>query len=294
MFFTRIAFFEKICYNQKKKGGEHTVHTEYYHATGKDALFKIWHASEQMMLIYMHSNGGSIVCSENIYPIQRGVLCLIGSNKYHYTMPDKPDQYDRTKLFLAPQAFHAIVKIGALEKKFQDASLVYAQLNEAAQRKAERILEELQEESSDALVVSAWLRLLSLLDQYALENTASASGFLNHAMDYINRNILSDITIDDICASIHMSKYYFCRKFKDSMGLTVMDYVLKTRLVLAKNMLLQELASVTEISERCCFSSISYFCRVFKEEMGMTPTEYRKNFAKISNPLDFSPQDCYN
>lgn len=266
------------------------THTESYHALGKDALFKTWHASEQVLLIYMHSDGGSIVCSENIYPIRRGVLCLIDANKYHYTMPDNPERYDRTKLFLSPESFHSIVKIGALEQKFQDTSLVYAQLDDSAQEKANRILEELCKEAesssvSDALLVSAWLRLLILLDRYALENTASASGFLSHAMDYINRNILSDITIDNICAAVHMSKYYFCRKFKDSMGVTVMEYILKTRLVLAKNMLLQESASVTEISERCCFSSISYFCRVFKEDTGMSPTAYRRKLRPASTRI---------
>lgn len=261
------------------------THSEIYHATGKDALFKIWHASDEVMLIYMHSDGGSIVCSENIYPIRRGALCLIGANKYHYTMPDPPELYERTKLFLSSEDFHAIVKIGALEKKLQDTSLMYAQLDTDAQIKAETIFNELQTESdasstSDALMVSAWLRLLILLDRYALENTVSSSGFLSQAMDYINHNILSDITIDDICAAIHVSKYYFCRKFKDSMGLTVMEYILKTRLVLAKNLLLQETMSVTKISEYCCFSSISYFCRVFKEDTGVSPMTYRKSFGK--------------
>jgi AraC-like DNA-binding protein len=95
-------------------------------------------------------------------------------------------------------------------------------------------------------------------------------------MDYINRNILSDITIDEICSAVHMSKYYFCRKFKESMGMTVMDYVLQTRIVLAKSILAKESMSITNVSEHCCFSSVSYFCRVFKEHTGKTPLEYRK------------------
>ena len=62
------------------------------------------------------------------------------------------------------------------------------------------------------------------------------------------------------------------------MGMTVMDYVLKTRIVLAKNMLEKENVSISEVSGRCGFSSESYFCRVFKESVGVSPLKYRKSF----------------
>lgn len=33
-----------------------------FHEIGKDPLFKTWHASDHVMIIYMHSSGGSICC----------------------------------------------------------------------------------------------------------------------------------------------------------------------------------------------------------------------------------------
>ena len=50
--------------------------------------------------------------------------------------------------------------------------------------------------------------------------------------------------------------------------MTVMEYILKTRIVLAKGLLISEKIPVSEVSSRCGFSSVSYFCRVFKEETG--------------------------
>ena len=58
--------------------------------------------------------------------------------------------------------------------------------------------------------------------------------------------------------------------------MTVMEYVLKTRIVMASEMLKKERCSVTEVSSRCGFSSVSYFSRVFKREVGISPLEYRK------------------
>ena len=91
-------------------------------------------------------------------------------------------------------------------------------------------------------------------------------------------NLFKEITIDEICREVHISKYYFCRRFKETMGMTVMDYVLKTRIIHAKQMLEKENASVTDVSDRCGFSSVSYFRRVFKEAVGVSPLKYRKQF----------------
>jgi AraC-like DNA-binding protein len=56
-----------------------------------------------------------------------------------------------------------------------------------------------------------------------------------------------------------------------------MEYILATRIVLAKEMLQKTDLTVGEISERCGFSSISYFCRVFKQDTGRTPLGFRKS-----------------
>ena len=87
---------------------------------------------------------------------------------------------------------------------------------------------------------------------------------------------LENIEIDDICDAIHVSKYYFCQKFKQVTGTTVMNYILNTRIASAKSMLENPALSISEVSEQCGFSSISYFCRVFKEESGMTPLQFQK------------------
>ena len=48
---------------------------------------------------------------------------------------------------------------------------------------------------------------------------------------------------------------------------------------MAKNMLLSENLSVTDVSLHCGFSSVSYFSRVFKDEFGISPLKYKKNVS---------------
>ena len=254
-----------------------------YHHVGKDAHFKVWHTLEHAMLIYTYSEGGSLVCGERSCPIGRGMLCFVGAGRYHYTMPDDPETYDRSKLFVDPQRLRGMLELLGEEhvlQRFSDDAFVYAQIPRGEQEAAEAIIraaaEEGGERCGEAALLAAFLRLLILVDRYSRESTPSTSGLMSRAVAYINRNLFLELDIDGICAAIHVSKYHFCRAFKRRMGMTVMEYVLKTRIVMAKNMLAKERLSVTEVSNRCGFSSPAYFCRVFKQDTGMTPRQYRK------------------
>jgi AraC-like DNA-binding protein len=253
------------------------------HEIGKDAHFKLWHALplDENMIIYFHEGDGSIVCGESVYPIKAGALCFIGAGKYHYTMPSDPAAYDRSKIFFSSAILQGIVSLASGEKGFSGFaydSLVYAEIPEAERESVVSAFFEAESEKNSAIEISVVSKLLYYVEKYSVNTEGAACGDLGGAIDYIKKNLFKEITIDEICREVHISKYYFCRRFKETMGMTVMDYVLKTRIIHAKQMLEKENASVTDVSDRCGFSSVSYFCRVFKESVGVSPLKYRKQF----------------
>ena len=253
------------------------------HEIGKDAHFKLWHALplDENMIIYFHGGEGSIVCGEGVYPIKEGALCFIGGGKYHYTMPNDPSVYDRSKIFLSSELLRGIVALASDGKSFSGFtydSLVYAEIPEEERDAVALAFSEAASERSSAIEVAVVARLFYYIEKYSVSGEASAYGTLGGAIKYINKNLFREITIDSICNEVHISKYYFCRRFKETMGMTVMDYILKTRIIHAKQMLEKEHISITEVSDRCGFSSVSYFCRVFKEAMGVSPLKYRHRF----------------
>ncbi|MFR6641704.1 MAG: helix-turn-helix domain-containing protein [Christensenellales bacterium] len=50
----------------------------------------------------------------------------------------------------------------------------------------------------------------------------------------------------------------------------------------AKNLLASAAYSVTQIAEKCGYSSVYYFCQDFKTETGETPSSYRKRTGEWS------------
>lgn len=262
------------------------TNNNYLREIGIDPYYKIWHASGRNMIMYMHTDGGSIVSTQQNYPIRKGGLCFIGGNHFHYTLPDDPENYDRSKLFLSPKALEQLLLLFPKELDmpavFNSNALVYTQLDAADQQYVEHLLDNIpryvhNKHYLDSVLKSSYMALLVCLHKNQQQIKAAPRDMIQKAVEYINQHIAENITIDDICREIHITKYHFCHQFKKVTGFTVMDYVLKTRIVAAKSMLTDTALPISEISSRCGFSSTSYFCRVFKVHTDLTPLQYRKD-----------------
>lgn len=95
-------------------------------------------------------------------------------------------------------------------------------------------------------------------------------------LKYINANYMSIDNISAISAEFFISKYYLCRLFKESVGVTFVTYLTNVKLSHAMDLLKSTRKSVTEISIMCGFNSPVHFCNTFKKNISMSPTEYRK------------------
>ncbi|MBE6576279.1 MAG: helix-turn-helix transcriptional regulator [Ruminococcaceae bacterium] len=257
----------------------------YIHQIGMDSYYKIWHTSGKSMIMYMHTSGGSIVSTQQNYPIQKGGLCFIGGNHFHYTMPDDPANYDRSKIFLHNEDLEALLTLFPSELQMQDFfnpnALIYTRLPERDQQFAENILDNIRQYDGNPrylppVLKSGFMSLLVFLRKNQTHISSASSNVIQKAVEFINAHVTEDIDLDSICRDIHISKYHFCRQFKTVTGFTVMEYLLKTRIVTARRLLTETALPISEISNRCGFSSLSYFCRVFKAQTQSTPLQFRK------------------
>ena len=97
----------------------------------------------------------------------------------------------------------------------------------------------------------------------------------NLIFDYVNDNLVEDITLDKIANIAGFSKYHFSRIFKQFTNLSFHDYLIQQRVKLAENLLLNPKLTITDVAMQSGFSSISTFNRVFKSVKECTPTEFK-------------------
>lgn len=93
--------------------------------------------------------------------------------------------------------------------------------------------------------------------------------------DYIHQHLDETISLDDLAASVALSRYHFARRFRQSTGTSPHEFVLQQRVEQAKTMLARTSAPLLDIAVRCGFADQSHMTRVFRQRVGATPGHYR-------------------
>lgn len=91
---------------------------------------------------------------------------------------------------------------------------------------------------------------------------------------YLNENVTTNITFEDVCHFSSLSKTNLKVLFKEKSGMSVMEYYKKLKIDEAKKMIREGEYNFTQIADLLGYTSIHYFSRHFKKATEMTPSEY--------------------
>lgn len=104
----------------------------------------------------------------------------------------------------------------------------------------------------------------------------TANSAVIRAVDYINANYTSEITMQQLCKAAGVSEQHLCRLFRSVLNSRPMEYAAKRRIQAAKVLLTDTPLTIEEIAEETGFCTSSYFCKLFRRYEGMTPTQFRR------------------
>lgn len=96
---------------------------------------------------------------------------------------------------------------------------------------------------------------------------------------YIEEHLAEQISLATLAQLVRLSPYYFCRAFKQSLGIPPHRYHSNRRIERAKVLLAQGKPSVTDIGFTLGYSQTSSFTAAFRNTTGHTPTAYRRSLA---------------
>lgn len=101
---------------------------------------------------------------------------------------------------------------------------------------------------------------------------------LSFAKDYIHSNYWEDISNNKLAAIACLSPYHFLRSFKQVFRLTPHQFLTKTRLEAAREMLLKKKnRSILAVCQSVGFESSSSFGQLFRKHYRTSPEKFREN-----------------
>lgn len=267
--------------------------------TGKFNM-KVGHFHNEYEIFFLIDGERQFFFGNRSYLIKSGSLILVDTNSIHMTLANNEREtgHDRIILYVGKD------KMKEFDNKFPSISLVkfFKQnygvfyLNEEHQSKFMAMYENIQKEFCirDRNYKSMIdMEIMHYFIQFIRDNVQHASDdetLINNTKyktvytvaEYISENYKEALTLESLADKFFLSKYYFCRSFKEITGYGVNEYINIHRIKEAKRLLEETDMSISEISFYLGYKSLTYFEKVFKVYMTISPLKYRKTLNVIT------------
>ncbi len=99
----------------------------------------------------------------------------------------------------------------------------------------------------------------------------------NRVVQYLESRWSEPIRLDDLAELFNLSRWHFCRVFRQTTGRTPADFVLDQKIQRAKTLLAWTGDSLSDIAGSLGFSDPSHFARTFRKRIGYSPSAYRRH-----------------
>jgi AraC-like DNA-binding protein len=144
-----------------------------------------------------------------------------------------------------------------------------------------RILEGDAESRSSGLAISAIVRAIKALNRSSDTSPLWRSGGLAgwqcaEIRKYVSEKIQARIAVSELAGIVNLSTSHFCRAFRASFECSPTQFIMRLRVDLSRDMLLNSSEPLSRIASECGFSDQSHFSRIFHEMTGESPWRWRK------------------
>ena len=124
-------------------------------------------------------------------------------------------------------------------------------------------------------IVNHMLGLVFMARSHRLHQRSKTLLIIDKAKTFLQEQIESDITMQEVAEHLNLSYSAFRHLFKKHIGISPTQYYKNLKLHRAKEMLKGTTMSIKEIAYTLHFESPEYFSTTFRKKTGMSPSEFR-------------------
>ncbi len=237
------------------------------------------HYNSYEILIFLKGDADFII-EGSVYPLKPYDIILLNPNEFHHVLHHQHNQiYERIVLHLNSSFFtknncdefrHMFYKKKPGTQNMIPGSFAIENNIIDIVSRTEKYL---FDKNGSIAVRCTILELLHVLNKshhpvVLSENHAKITPIIM----YINENLTSPLSIDNIAETFFLNKYHLCRLFKKHTGLTINKYITHKRMIMVRN-LCREGKTISQASMEAGFGNYSNFYRMYLKEYGRSPKE---------------------
>ena len=231
------------------------------------------HTHNTHEILYILDGDATYIIEDRKYKIKKGDLIVTRPMQYHAIHLGAPARYERYGIQFDAE------KLGV-----ESAALIPDDLdviNFGSRDVPEQFFqkcEQYRKRCSPALFEKILSHLLcelfyniALFPRPLPQSEGSVSPLISKALKYINENLYTITSIEDIANHLFVSESYLFRLFQKELHQTPKKYILEKRLLTAQKML-QAGEKPTAVCERCGFGDYTTFYRNYQAFFGYSPS----------------------
>lgn len=243
--------------------------------------------------LYFYLSGNvEYMIGQELYQLKHGDLLFIPPGLVHNPLLDsKKEPYERIVVWIKKETFEGLSRIDkdilSCMEEIQRANYLI--------RSSEQTIERLYNffislydsyEEKKLCYISEGLNFISnilvlinriLYYEKNVDKVESQPSFIKDILQYIDSHLVEKITLERLEKDFLINKYYISRLMKQNLGISVYQYIIKKRLLLAMEYILSGY-KINTVHEICGFTDYSCFYRAFVKEYGMNPKEYLRTY----------------
>lgn len=128
-------------------------------------------------------------------------------------------------------------------------------------------------------------QLSTLSNQLCIEQKSEEPAVVTRARQFIAENKGKPITLATVAHASGASMFHFCKLFRATTGVKFTEYVARSRVEDARELLCNRRLRMCEVAYESGFQSLTAFHRAFQRVLGQSPTDYRSALSRRGSGL---------
>ncbi|MBB6448693.1 AraC-like DNA-binding protein [Geomicrobium halophilum] len=248
------------------------------------------HTHDWYELIYINEGDSMFFIDQNFYKLKPGDIILVPPNTIHRAIIDDYKYMITTVLYFSSEItehhhFNPTDTFLKLYTQSQTKREYRYRMDLNPLLKFESQLEKMNNENHlnkndrfEFLTIHLHTLLL-MLNRHCFYAQTRQSGqgqeWIRSLLSYIEENLYQQLNLEEMAQHATVSPTYLSKIFKQTIGITLGEYITTKRMKRAKDMLCYSNDKIETIARRCGYNSMPHFYRTFRKHVHDTPHQYR-------------------
>lgn len=262
----------------------------YFHLHDTAGQERSFHYHDFDKIVILKSGHVDYTVEDVTYALSPWSVLLVKNHAIHRAVIDVSVPYDRIIIYLNHDHFKNLMPGSNMMDCFENTGsetclLLPDERGVTELSRAVDDFEALQDDGrfgADTIRETMIIRILVYISRFSRESAGGelpeTGGYdrkISAVISYINSNLSSDLSVENLANSVYLSRYHFMRLFKEQTGTTIHSYIREKRLLYASR-LIREGVPAVQAAQESGFTDYSTFSRAFRACFNARPSDIKR------------------